>query len=222
MKNKLSAPGSNIYHGCEPGIFQQSNTEGKDHGALGKDEQALVICDINPSLMKGNPNPESMVDQLRLVAHIPFAEVDVTLRENREGKKGRCRCQKGDDKSIKLSEVKDVCKGCKDCSTFGKLCDVLEWLNEYIDDTREGSDKILSTAEDKKSAEAVKKLKELGKIMESPGFGERAEKYGKNYIEVPYSFPSPVALDFSIVQIDYRNMGDDVEIQTVEPYKSEF
>lgn len=59
-------------------------------------------------------------------------------------------------------------------------------------------------------------LKELGEIMRSPGFIERAEKYGKNYIEVPYSFPSPVALDFSIVQIDYGKMGDDVKIQPVE------
>lgn len=221
MKNKLSAPGSNIYHGCEPGIFQQSNTEGKDHGALGKDEQALVICDINPGLMKGSPNPESMVDQLRLVAHIPFAEVDVTQRENEENKQGKCRCQKGSDNSIKLSEVKVRCKGCKDCSAFGRLCGVLERLNEYIQDVGEDSDKILSTAEDKRSGDAVLMLKELGEIMRSPGFIERAEKYGKNYIEVPYSFPSPVALDFSIVQIDYGKMGDDVKIQTIESVGNE-
>ena len=57
--------------------------------------------------------------------------------------------------------------------------------------------------------------------MRSPGFIERAEKYGKNYIEVPYSFPSPVALDFSIVQIDYGKMGDDVKIQTIESVGNE-
>lgn len=221
MKNKLSAPGSNIYHGCEPGVFQQSNTEGKDHGALGKDEQALVICDINPSLMKGSPNPESMVDQLRLVAHIPFVEVDVTQGENEECKQGKCRCQKGSDKSIRFSEVREGCKGCKDSSAFGKLYGILGWLNKYIQDAGKDSDKILSTAEDKRSSDAVTVLKELGEIMRSPGFIERAEKYGKNYIEVPYSFPSPVALDFSIVQIDYGRMGDDVKIQTVEGVGSE-
>ena len=96
--------------------------------------------------------------------------MDVTQRENEENKQGKCRCQKGSDNSIKLSEVKVRCKGCKDCSAFGRLCGVLERLNEYIQDVGEDSDKILSTAEDKRSGDAVLMLKELGEIMRSPGF----------------------------------------------------
>lgn len=64
------------YHGLRPGIYQQSS-EYRDRGALGKEEQALLICDVLPK-EQNKPTAESSISSLTVVAHIPIFEVDST------------------------------------------------------------------------------------------------------------------------------------------------
>lgn len=64
------------YHGLCPGIYQQSS-EYRDRGALGKAEQALLICDVLPN-EQNKPTAESLMSSLTVVAHIPIFEVDST------------------------------------------------------------------------------------------------------------------------------------------------
>lgn len=69
------------------------------NGALGKEEEALVICDVNPLAASGSrPRPESMLRPLALIAHLPIIE-SVTYRRATKAKDGRscgpydqCRC----------------------------------------------------------------------------------------------------------------------------------
>jgi len=59
------------YSGWSRGIYFN-----KAEDSLGKKEQALVIVDIDPLYMnEGKPRPQSLANPLRLVAHLPIAEV---------------------------------------------------------------------------------------------------------------------------------------------------
>lgn len=66
-------PHGGPYHGVTPGIYHQWSTE--DRGTLGKDEQALVIVDIDPIYsMEGRPRPQLLPKPINLVAHLPILE----------------------------------------------------------------------------------------------------------------------------------------------------
>ena len=55
-------------------------SEYNDRGALGDREQALLICDVSPDMEKGQPNAESMLDGLSVVAHIPVFEEKILAK----------------------------------------------------------------------------------------------------------------------------------------------
>lgn len=76
-----------IYHGLKPGIYMQTEPD-KCRGALGSEEQALLICDVQPHLDKGNPNAESMMSAFSLVAHIPVFEEKRYVGQS-DGKDGK-------------------------------------------------------------------------------------------------------------------------------------
>jgi DNA primase catalytic core len=62
-------PGYEPYHGERPGIFNLN------HGQLGREEQALVIADIDPLYAsEGKPRQQTLLKPLRLVAHLPLIE----------------------------------------------------------------------------------------------------------------------------------------------------
>jgi hypothetical protein len=62
-------PGYEPYHGQRPGIFNLN------HGQLGREEQALVIADIDPFYAsEGKPRPQTLLKPLRLIAHLPLIE----------------------------------------------------------------------------------------------------------------------------------------------------
>lgn len=64
-----------VYNGLEPGIYKQ-HSQYENRGALSDNEQALLICDINPNnSAPTKPNYETAIKPLDLVAHIPFIEV---------------------------------------------------------------------------------------------------------------------------------------------------
>lgn len=62
-------PSVEPYHGERPGIFQLNK------GQLGKEEQALLIADIDPFYsFEGKPRPQTLAKPLQLVAHLPIIE----------------------------------------------------------------------------------------------------------------------------------------------------
>jgi len=65
-------PHGGPYHGLNPGIFHQWS---KDRGALKKEEQAMVIVDVDPIYsMEGKPRPQLLPKPIELVAHLPIFE----------------------------------------------------------------------------------------------------------------------------------------------------
>lgn len=64
-------PTQGPYHGAEPGLLRKDSLS----GPLAKDEQALVIADIDVvSPLGGHPRPQALPPPLRLVAHLPILE----------------------------------------------------------------------------------------------------------------------------------------------------
>jgi hypothetical protein len=59
------------YGGWSKGIFYSKPTD-----ALGKEEQAVVVADIDPNFMQeGKPRPQALAVPLQLVAYLPILEV---------------------------------------------------------------------------------------------------------------------------------------------------
>ena len=68
------------YSGWSRGIYYNKRSD-----ALGEEEQALVIVDIDPIYMnEGKPRPQSLLKPLQLVAHLPIVEtLDAREEESR-------------------------------------------------------------------------------------------------------------------------------------------
>lgn len=75
-KKGIEKETANIYHGVFPGIYRQTS-DMPGRGGLGRNEQALLVCDLFPDMDKRQPNPESMKSALELVAHIPILEESI-------------------------------------------------------------------------------------------------------------------------------------------------
>jgi DNA primase catalytic core len=87
-KESTGIPTMTPYHGPQPGIFKLDH----ENGCLGKEEQALVIADIDPVYgAEGKPRPNTLLKPLRLVAHLPVIE---TWIPNHEASQAACRCQR--------------------------------------------------------------------------------------------------------------------------------
>jgi hypothetical protein len=71
-KERSGVPGAGPYHGVVPGIFHPNHF---NSGRLGKEEQALIIADIDPVYSpEGKPRPQMLPPPLALVAHLPIIE----------------------------------------------------------------------------------------------------------------------------------------------------
>ena len=81
-------PSVEPYHGERPGIFRL------DRGQLRKEEQALLIADIDPFYaFEGKPRPQMLAKPLQLVAHLPLIEA----RQVKSGMRSfKCRCHNTD------------------------------------------------------------------------------------------------------------------------------
>jgi hypothetical protein len=81
------------YGGWSRGIYY-----GKGDDALGDEEQALVIADVDPVYMnEGKPRPQALPKPLRLVAHLPLIEtVDKPLLADALRKLGFTQNQEGE------------------------------------------------------------------------------------------------------------------------------
>lgn len=164
-------PDYSLYHGAVPGIYHQYDAR-KGHGALGQSEQALLICDINPAASTvGKPRPESLMQPLTLVAHLPVIE-SCKYEKQTQAKDGqpcgfyeRCRCSRS------VAREKN---GSKDPAIW-----VLLQMEKLLDRLDEMGGRGLTSAYDEKPDELYDALSRLGRELGSPGLQERANCYAR-------------------------------------------
>lgn len=172
-----------LYHGLKPGIYMQTSDD-RCRGALGKEEQALLICDIYPHLDKGNPNAESMMSAFSLVAHIP------------------------------VFEDRNYGKGCKKCDRRGECSQILsKQMKEYLNDIekycnihKEDGYTLSWNDVNSERPENVEKMRILGEYYHSEWFVRRAEYYDGHRILYPQAWPPPTLTDWLYVETDYEKL----------------
>lgn len=174
-----------IYHGLKPGIYMQSSLE-QCRGALGKEEQALLICDVYPNLDKGSPNAESMMSAFSLVAHIPVFEE----RNYKDACNGKCTRKQ----YCRLVEKE-------------KLKEYLDAIEQYCNIHQEGKGAdvygLSYDDSDSKRNDIIRYMKILGEYYGSDWFMKRAEYYDKYHCLYPQAWPPPALTDWLYVETDY-------------------
>ena len=187
---------TSIYHGINPGIYKQGISR-PDRGALGKREQALVVCDVMPELERRKPNPESMCRALELVAHIPILEENVHAEECLK----KCICKKDAFLcSLKENEEKK------------SRVETLHWistLNQAL--TTEGG--RATSAEDTDPCEIANNLICLGNKYESEWLAERGRQYERGHRLYPRHWIPETAVDWRYVEIDYAEFLSTTEVR---------
>lgn len=186
------------YHGALPGIYRQYDTKA-GHGALGKEEQALVICDVNPLAASGSrPRPESMLQPLTLVAHLPIIE-SVTYRRATKAKDGgscgpydQCRCGRRE------AQMRNTGLKTKDT-----VVNALRRLSTLLDKFNSPKRMHVTTAYDWQSDELADALDQLGIGLKSPGLKERADCYRRFHRTNPQALPPATLLDWIWVDMDF-------------------
>lgn len=197
-----------IYHGLKPGIYMQTS-EYKDRGALGEKEQALLICDVYPEYDKGQPNAESMLNALSIVAHIPVFEERV-LGEACD-KFDKCRYFSTYEKQMleerrreTEKELRCIMKHCKDVTEHYDVCDGVD-----IQEERPSKTTLLTYDDNLKDKwEVLKAMTNLGKKYKSEWFVRRAEYYEKYYKMYPQAWQPPTLTDWLYVEINYQEFMD--------------
>ncbi|OUQ28335.1 hypothetical protein B5E77_03325 [Lachnoclostridium sp. An131] len=216
-----------LYHGLKPGIFRQSSPD-KDRGALGSKEQALLICDVNPNYEKSQPNAESMLDSLSLVAHIPVFEEQI----HRDEKCAGCRNPYLHKGNTGKNSVKGTEKRLKKLIAYVNAEETSLWKNTMDADDeytvkKEVKDEVKGDSET--DDQTINKsyiaeiLRWLGKKYESRWLERRADFYEKYSTIRPQKWPAPTILDWLYIKVDYekfmeaeRNSEDECVIQMTE------
>lgn len=191
------------YHGALPGIYRQYDTKA-GHGALGKEEQALVICDVNPLAASGSrPRPESMLQPLTLVAHLPIIE-SVTYRRATKTMVGKscgpydqCRCGRRE------GQIRDTSPGTKD-----KAINALRRLSALLDKFDSQKKIHTTTAYDLQPNELADALEQLSIDLKSPGLKERADCYRRFHRTNPQVLPPVTLLDWIWVDMDFPDSAE--------------
>lgn len=195
------------YHGALPGIYRQYDTKA-GHGALGKEEQALVICDINPlAASGGRPRPESMLQPLTLVAHLPIIE-SVTYRRATKTKDGQscgpydqCRCGRRE------GQIRDTSPRTKD-----KAVNALRRLSALLDKFDSQKKIHTTTAYDFQPDELADALDQLSIDLKSPGLKERANCYRRFHRTNPQALPPATLLDWIWVDMDFPEPAEQEKV----------
>lgn len=178
-KESPGLPTFGPYHGAQPGVFHLDHWHS---GRLGKNEQALVIADIDPIYgPEGKPRPQTLLKPLQLIAHLPVIE---TWQPKPGASKSTCRCGQ------MHWSPDDVGKFVPHLHSALKRGSVGRWQTT-MDDPNPG---VLGNA-----------LKELadsaGKPHSSSESGrgwlmQRNEAYVAHHLADPNPWPPPVALDW--------------------------
>lgn len=187
-------PDYSPYHGVIPGIYKQFY-EFRDRGGLGREEQALLICDINPTIsFTGKPNPQSLGKCLELVAHLPIIEshvskrIDIDKNVNKQRGKG-CRCK------ISKQRIMSKC----DKAIMG----ITDLYRYYLRRESDANSYVL-TVQDKTPDKMKEALVKIGEAINSEWMIRRGEAYLMQHINNPREWPPPTVLDWLWVNVDYE------------------
>ncbi len=178
----------NCYHGVYPGIYMQTS-DMSGRGGLGSEEQALLVCDLSPDMDKRQPNPETMKHSLEVVAHIPI------LEERIYGKECIKRCKYAEksflaEKILKQQEVSRQ--------------DNQKWIRQIYETLKLYDEGSKNSAFDQNPSKVAESLIELGEKYHSEWLKERGKRYLKGYKLFPRNKRAETALDWSYVEIDYK------------------
>jgi hypothetical protein len=140
------------YHGVFPGIFQQNSDP---RGYLGKEEQAMVIADIDPLYaIQGQPRQQVLPASLSLVAHLPIIEDQcvekkeslpdfwttfervLTETSNRSGHSSKTPNPEFHTALLGQSEVEYICTFLENLNSLVGNTNVC-WMNERLEGFRE-------------------------------------------------------------------------------------
>ena len=210
-------PNYTLYHGALPGIYRQFDSK-EGHGALGKAEQALVICDVNPTSAVWRPRPESMFEPLTLVAHLPIIE-SCTYRSPTKDEKGLpcapylyCRCNRGEARRKKAEDL-----------ALKALSEIMDIWDSLAAADRKGSGfsaENATTSHDSVPDKLSDALKQLGQATKSLGLVERAESYRKFHRNNPQLMKSPTMLDWLWVDVAYPENNEEKQLPQIDvpPY----
>jgi DNA primase catalytic core len=163
------------YHGICPGIF---HFEQPDKGRLGRNEQSLVIADVDPIYaFEGKPRPETLLHPLQLVAHLPVIE-SWALKNGADAK--RCRCNRVDHQ-----QPPELCQRLLTALEHGKNAN-------YQNTMQDDNPKMLGAA-----------LHDLAKCSSHKNnwMTERATAYFNRHSSDPQPWPPPVAVDWMWVDL---------------------
>ena len=197
-KKSIEMGTANIYHGVSPGIYRQTS-DMPGRGGLGRNEQALLVCDMIPDMDKRQPNPESMKHALELVAHIPILEESIYC-----------------DDCIKECIYKDksfLCKKIQEqqMKSRKKNFKLMEQIYESLEQCKKGKDKD--------PAQIAGSLIELGEKYQSAWLKERGKRYWEGNKLFPLNGLPETALDWCYIEIDYRKFMSSGEYNLAMPAK---
>ena len=187
---------TSIYHGLLPGIFQQTSCQ-PGRGALGQNEQALLVCDVTPELDKRSPNPESMKNSLELVAHIPILEERIYSSECL-----RC-CWPEEEVPLLASDWKKQCQTIQSSiqHSVQSTRKILENLSRHLTNWKNITPPL--SFSDTEPYIIYKALTELGRKYHSEWLAERGKQYYRCHRLFPRYWIPETALDWLYVEVDY-------------------
>lgn len=198
-KKGIEKETANIYHGVFPGIYRQTS-DMPGRGGLGRNEQALLVCDLFPDMDKRQPNPESMKSALELVAHIPILEESIYV-----------------DDCIKACKYKDKSFLCKKIQeqqeeSRKKSFELMKQIYESLAQFEKG-------ALDKEPSQIAGSLIELGEKYQSAWLKERGKRYWEGNKLFPRKRLPETALDWLYIEIDYQEFMSSNEYNLAVPSK---
>lgn len=168
-------PSVEPYHGERPGIFLLNK------GQLRKEEQALLIADIDPLYaFEGRPRPQMLPKPLQLVAHLPIIEAWQTKTG---AKSWWCRCHRCDHSFRSAEFAPDLLEALKRGKT-----------NRWETTKRDTDPGVL--------ANALFKLAALPRTFRESGetgawwLQRRARAYLAGHLANSTPWPPPVAVDW--------------------------
>ncbi|MFH1464768.1 MAG: CHC2 zinc finger domain-containing protein [Pseudomonadota bacterium] len=182
------------YHGALPGLWRQTH----GGGALGSQEQALLVADVDP--VHGadrKPRGQGQAGSpLELVAHIPFIELPPTRAPIMEAREAPpCRCERAAREAWEL-ERDAPNKGIRRLAE--ELAASVEKLLKVHDDT--ATKDRTTTMEPSTVEDTCKALDALARLVRSsPGLKMRLEAFRGHHAASPRSWPPPALLDWAVV-----------------------
>ncbi len=197
-KKSIEMGATNIYHGVFPGIYRQTS-DMPGRGGLGRNEQALLVCDLIPDMDKRKPNPESMKHALELVAHIPILEESIYCDDCIK----ECKHK---DKSFLCQKIQEQQEESRQ-----KSYELLKQIYESLEQCEKGRDKA--------PAQIAGSLIELGEKYQSDWLRERGKRYWEGNKLFPRNGLPETALDWCYIEIDYREFMSSNEYYLAMPAK---